>query len=268
MLKSKKIAVIGAGNMGGALITGLIKSGNAGDILAVDPDKNRLEELSRDLGIQVAYPAGDELAGCDIVILAVKPQIIGTVLEDIRGALDKESLFISIAAGVDIAYLTKALGGDRRIIRAMPNTPALVGAGITAFSPGKQVSRKDIEIAEAVFSSVGRVVQVQEKCMDAVTALSGSGPAYVFLILEALADGGVHEGLPRDIAQELAVHTVLGAARLLIEKNEHPSRLRDQVTSPGGTTIAGLLELEKRGLRSALMNAIKSAAARSRELKK
>ncbi len=268
MLKSKKIAVIGAGNMGGALITGLINSGNASDILAVDPDENRLKKLSDGLNIQVASKAGNELAGCDIVIMAVKPQIIDTVLEDIRGCANPEALFISIAAGVDIAYLAKTLGEDRRIIRAMPNTPALVGAGITALAPDKQVSQENIKCAEAVFSSVGRVVRVKEEWMDAVTALSGSGPAYVFLILEALADGGVHEGLPRDIAQELAAHTVLGAARLLIEKKEHPSRLRDQVTSPGGTTIAGLLELEKRGLRSALMNAIKSAAARSRELNK
>lgn len=268
MLKSKKIAVIGAGNMGGALLTGLVSSGKAGDILAVDPDKQRLEKLSEDLNIQVASKAGDELAGCDIVILAVKPQIIDSVLEDVRGTANKEALFISIAAGVDIAYLAKALGGDRRIIRAMPNTPALVGAGITALSPGKKASQKDLQTAEAVFSSVGRVVHVREKCMDAVTALSGSGPAYVFMILEAMADGGVEEGLPRDIALELAAHTVLGAARLLIEKKEQPSRLKDQVTSPGGTTIAGLLELEKRGLRSALMSAIKSAAARSRELNK
>ena len=268
MLKSKKIAVVGAGNMGGALLTGLVKSGNAGDILAVDPDKKRLEELSRDLGIEVAYPAGDELAGCDIVILAVKPQIIGTILEDIRGGIDKEALIISIAAGVDLAYLTRYLGEDKRIVRAMPNTPALVGAGITAISGGKQVSQKDLQTAEAVFRCVGRVVEVREECMDAVTALSGSGPAYIFMILEALADGGVEEGLPMDIAQELAAYTVLGAARLLIEKKEHPSHLKEQVTSPGGTTIAGLLELEKRGLRSALMSAIKSAAARRRELKK
>jgi pyrroline-5-carboxylate reductase len=267
MLKNKRITVIGAGNMGGALVTGLVSSGNAGDILAVDPDKKRLDELSRSLNIRTATEAGDELRETDIVLLAVKPQIIEEVIKNIQGIANPQALFISIAAGIGLDYLAEHLGNDRRIIRAMPNTPALVGAGITALSPGSQIREEDLKVAEALFSSVGEVVRAHEEWMDAVTALSGSGPAYVFLILEALADGGVHEGLPRDIAQKLAAHTVLGAARLLIEKKEHPGRLKDQVTSPGGTTIAGLLELEKRGLRSAIMNAVRSAAARSKELK-
>lgn len=267
MLKKKKITVIGAGNMGGALITGLVNSGNAGDILAVDPNKDRLEELSRSLSIQTATEVGDGLKETDIVLLSVKPQIIEEVLKNIQGVANPQALFISIAAGISLDYLAEHLGRERRVIRAMPNTPALVGAGITALSPGAQIREEDVKVAETLFSSVGEVVRVREEWMDAVTALSGSGPAYVFLILEALADGGVHEGLPRDIAQKLAAHTVLGAARLLIEKKEHPGRLKDQVTSPGGTTIAGLLELEKRGVRSAIMNAIRSAAARSKELK-
>jgi len=267
MLGNKKITVVGAGNMGGALITGLVSSGNAGDILAVDPNQQRLDELSRNLNIRTVTEVGEELKGADVVLLAVKPQIIGEVLTTIQGVANPQALFISIAAGIGLDYLAEHLGKDKRIIRAMPNTPALVGAGITALSPGEEVQQEDMKVAEALFSSVGEVVRVREEWMDAVTALSGSGPAYVFLILEALADGGVHEGLPRDIAQKLAAHTVLGAARLLIEKKEHPGRLKDQVASPGGTTIAGLLELEKKGVRSAMMNAVRRAAARSKELK-
>ena len=268
MLRNKKITVIGAGNMGGALVTGLVNSGQAGEILVVDPDQKRLAELSKNIGIQTAVEVGDTLKNADIVLVAVKPQIIDTVLENIRDKANPQALFISIAAGVGLASLTARLGGEKRIIRVMPNTPALVGAGITALSPGERIQEGDLQVAEALFSSVGRVVRVREEWMDAVTALSGSGPAYVFLILEALADGGVEEGLPRDIAQELAAYTVLGAARLLIEKKEHPGRLKDQVASPGGTTIAGLFELEKGGVRSALISAVKSAAARSKELKK
>jgi pyrroline-5-carboxylate reductase len=202
------------------------------------------------------------------VVLSVKPQAMNKLLQEIKPALDQSKLVISIAAGVPIAAIERQVGHGVRIIRTMPNTPALVGAGATALSPGEHATEADLAQARALFEAVGMAVVVDEPLLDAVTGLSGSGPAYIFLIIEALSDGGVKAGLARDQAQELAAQTVLGSAKLLIETGEHPGRLKDQVTSPGGTAIAGLHTLEAGGLRTTLMDAVEAATQRSRELGK
>jgi pyrroline-5-carboxylate reductase len=203
-----------------------------------------------------------------IIVLSVKPQVMEKVLAEIGPSLDASKLVISIAAGIPIAALERQVGHGVRVIRTMPNTPALVGAGATALSPGEHATEADLAQAKALFDAIGMTVVVDEPLLDAVTGLSGSGPAYIFLIIEALADGGVKAGLARDQAQELAAQTVLGSAKLLIETGEHPGRLKDQVTSPGGTAIAGLHTLEAGGLRTTLMDAVEAATFRSRELGK
>jgi pyrroline-5-carboxylate reductase len=203
-----------------------------------------------------------------IVILSVKPQAMNKLLDEIAGALDDTKLVISIAAGVPIAAIERKVGHGVRIVRTMPNTPALVGAGATALSAGEHATQEDLRQAKALFDAVGRAVIVDEELLDAVTGLSGSGPAYIFLIIEALSDAGVKVGLARQQAQELAAQTVLGSAKLLIDTGEHPGRLKDQVTSPGGTAIAGLHTLEAGGLRTTLMDAVEAATRRSKELGK
>jgi pyrroline-5-carboxylate reductase len=203
-----------------------------------------------------------------IVVLSVKPQAMNKLLDEIGAVLDAGKLVISIAAGVPIAAIERKVGHGVRIVRVMPNTPALVGAGATALSPGEHATPADLLQAKALFDAVGKAVVVDEPLLDAVTGLSGSGPAYIFLIIEALSDAGVKMGLARVQAQDLAAQTVFGSAKLLIETGEHPGRLKDQVTSPGGTAIAGLHTLEAGGLRTTLMNAVESATRRSHELGK
>jgi pyrroline-5-carboxylate reductase len=202
----------------------------------------------------------------EVVVLAVKPQILDQVLRGVSNELTREKLVISVAAGVPIAALERRLHPPMRIIRTMPNTPATVGAGATALAPGEHATAADLEVAKKIFNSVGITVQLEESQLDAVTGLSGSGPAYVFLIIEALADAGVKVGLARRSALQLAAQTVFGSAKLLIESGQHPGLLKDGVTSPGGTAIAGLHTLEAGGLRNVLMNAVEAATRRSREL--
>jgi pyrroline-5-carboxylate reductase len=201
-----------------------------------------------------------------VVILAVEPQVLDEVLTEIAGALNPQSLIISVAAGYPISRVAGRLKPGQRIVRAMPNTPSSVLEGVTALSFGTGVSEEEARIAQAIFESVGKVVEVEERLMDAVTGLSGSGPAYVYLMIEALADGGVKVGLSRPVAELLAAQTVLGAARMLIESGEHPGRLKDRVASPGGTTIAGLHKLEEGRMRATLMAAVEAATQRSQEL--
>ena len=204
----------------------------------------------------------------DIVILSVKPQVIERVLVEITSVVDDRKLVISIAAGIVISRIEKALKDGAHVVRVMPNTPALVLAGAAAIAGGKNATSNDLALAQSIFNSVGRAVIVEEKLMDAVTGLSGSGPAYVFMIIDALSDAGVKAGLPRQLALELAAQTVYGAAKMVLETKEHPGKLRDMVTSPGGTTIEGLHALEKGKLRATLINAVEAATARSRELGK
>ena len=207
----------------------------------------------------------EAVVSSDVVVLAVKPQVTAEVLKEIGDVLTKR-LVISVVAGVRLGRIIEACGPQARVIRAMPNTPAMVGEGMTALAIGLGVEESEVRCARQIFESVGRVVRVDERFMDAVTGLSGSGPAYVFLMIEAMADGGVKMGLPRETASLLAAQTVLGAARMVLETGQHPASLKDQVASPGGTTIAGLHRLEQGGLRGLLIDAVEAAVKRSQEL--
>jgi pyrroline-5-carboxylate reductase len=265
----KKIAFIGGGNMAEALIKGLIAAGTAAPdhILVTDISADRLAHLHQTYG--VTRTGNSEAAReADIILLCVKPQVVERALAEIASAIDDKKLVVSIAAGIATAKIEKALKEGSHVVRVMPNTPALVLAGAAALAAGKNATADDLALTQSIFNSVGRAVIVEEKLMDAVTGLSGSGPAYVFMIIDALSDAGVKAGLPRQLALELAAQTVYGAARMVLETNEHPGKLRDMVTSPGGTTIEGLHALEKGKLRATLMNAVEAATARSRELGK
>lgn len=264
----RKIAFLGAGNMAGALIKGLLHAEACApdEILAVDVRQERLEELAREHGVRIGRDLAEGAAWADVIVLATKPQVFDRVLPAIAVAITTDKLVVSVAAGVPLEVIEAHLPPGSRVVRTMPNTPALVDAGATAIARGTHASDDDIALARRIFDSVGLTVVLDESLLDAVTGLSGSGPAYIFLIIEALADAGVKVGLHRESAQQLAAQTVLGAAKLLIETGEHPGRLKDMVTSPGGTAIAGLHTLEAGGLRTTLINAVESATARSREL--
>lgn len=272
MLKDKKIAFIGSGNMAEALIRTLIDSSvfNPDSIICSDLSNKRLKYIHNNYNVSTTPDNVNAVQKADIIILSVKPQVMLTILEQISEAVNSSKLIISIAAGIGLDVIQNALNKDRsrklRLVRAMPNTPAMVQAGATALSKSEDTPGKDLKAAMEIFNAVGKVVEVTEEMMDAVTGLSGSGPAYVFLILEALADAGVKEGLPREIAMALSVQTVLGAAKLASESGDHPGKLKDMVTSPGGTTIAGLHALEQGGLKAVLMNAVGAATKRSKEL--
>lgn len=264
----RTIAFLGAGNMAEALIKGLLRAGTARPdaIIATGRRSERIEELQRTYGVRGSL---DNLAAAqeaEVIVLAAKPQAMDQLVVQVAPALDPRKLIISVAAGVPIAALERRLGAGARIIRAMPNTPSLVGAGACALSRGEHASEEDLAVATRIFQAVGTTTVVEESLLDAVTGLSGSGPAYIFLIIEALSDAGVKVGLPRYTAQKLAAQTVLGSAQLLIETGIHPGQLKDQVTSPGGTAIAGLHTLEAGGLRTTLINAVEAATRRAKEL--
>ncbi|HMC22485.1 MAG TPA: pyrroline-5-carboxylate reductase [Thermoanaerobaculia bacterium] len=266
-MSDKSIGFVGAGNMAEAMIRGLLRGEvfKPKQVTASAPREERQRELADKYGIR-ATADNREAAGQSIVVLSVKPQILSRVLEEVADAIGAESLVISIAAGVPVAAIQSKLRPGTRVVRAMPNTPALVDAGATAIARGEHARESDLEDAKRIFDAVGVTVVLDESQLDAVTGLSGSGPAYVFLILEALSDAGVKVGLSRRTAQLLAAQTLLGSAKLLIETNEHPGRLKDMVTSPGGTAITGLHTLEHGGVRTTLMNAVEAATRRSREL--
>ncbi|HYM37672.1 MAG TPA: pyrroline-5-carboxylate reductase [Nitrospiraceae bacterium] len=261
------IAMIGSGQMGEALIGGWLaaKTVSADALFATDASAERRDLMKRRFGVRVGSGNREAASWADVVVLAVKPQILDGVMKDLSPAL-ADKLVLSIAAGVTIAHLAKLAPKNTRVVRAMPNMPVLVRDGVSALSFGAGVTDKDQQFARRLFDAVGRAVVVEEKLMDAVTGLSGSGPAYVFLAIEALADGGVKMGLPRTVSDLLAAQTVLGAARMVLETGEHPAKLKDRVASPGGTTIAGLHRLEQGGLRAALMAAVEAASKRSEEL--
>lgn len=268
MLREKYITIVGAGNMAEALIRGLLHPAGvvpAEHIVASDVSKERLEALTQRYAIRTSRDNAEVVKPADIVILAVKPQIIQSVLQEISEHVDEKKLVISIAAGVKIDLIQEILR-PTRVVRVMPNIAALVHAAITAMSPGKYATENDIQIAGEIFNAVGETVVVEEKLMDAVTGLSGSGPAYVFHVINALADAGVRVGFSREIALKLAAQSVYGAAKMAIETQEHPMKLRDMVTSPGGTAITGIHILESHGLTAAIMNAVEAATRRSQEL--
>lgn len=269
-LIDKKLAVIGSGAMGSALVRGLIQSGKlkAEQIVASDIDEARLKQV-QPFGVQTTSDNKLAVRQSDIVLLCVKPQVIDEVLVDIAPAVDPQRhCVISIAAGITIARIESALPENTPVIRVMPNTPAQVLAGASAIALGTNATELHRQIAHEIFSAVGLVVDVPEKLIDAVTALSGSGPAYVFVFAEALADAGVNLGLPREVALKLAAQTLLGAAKMLLETGRHPAELKDMVTSPGGTTIAALSVLERNAFRGAIIEAVAAAHQRAKELAK
>lgn len=263
-----RIGFIGGGNMGEALIGGILEAGFVppARIWLSEPDRGRRERLVRGRRVRAAEGNADCVRRSDLVVLAVKPQQLPGVLAGIAPAVDRSKLLVSIAAGWSLAAIANRLGRPARLARAMPNTPALVGEGVTALAWGAGVRAAEKAAVRALFGSVGAVVEVDERLMNAVTGLSGSGPAYAFTVIQALADGGVQAGLPREAALELAARTLAGAASMVLQTGEHPLRLRDRVASPAGTTIRGIAELENRGVPGALMAAVVAAALRSREL--
>jgi len=265
-----KVAFLGVGAMGGALSRGVISAGflPAEDIIAYDPDPARLRELGASTGCRTALAAAEAVKQADAMVICVKPAVIGALLDEIAPAVRPEQLVISIAAGVRVASIESALPKGVPVVRVMPNTPAMVGEGMAAIAPSHQVSAQQRDFALGLMQSVGEAVVVDEKLMDAVTGLSGSGPAFVYIIIEALSDAGVSVGLPRDISTKLAAQTVLGSAKMVMQTGRHTGQLKDQVTSPGGTTIAGCAELERGGLRAALYNAVQAATRKSAELGK
>jgi pyrroline-5-carboxylate reductase len=268
LLKGKKIGFIGAGNMAGAIIKGLVNSRAvpAEDIMAADPDTGRLDTLNKDYHVHNVTDDNAQVAeACDIIIIAVKPQAAEAAMEKISPILKTGKLLISIAAGIKTEFY-EVYGRELRVVRVMPNTPAIAGEGAAAVCGGKHAAKEDINTALELFGAVGRAVSVTEKQMDAVTGLSGSGPAYVFKFIEALSDAGVKAGLARDVSTMLAAQTVLGSAKLVLETGEHPMKLKDMVTSPAGTTICGLHALEKGGFADSVMNAVEAAVKRSEEL--
>jgi len=265
---SLRIAVLGAGKMGGILLQAFLRSGLFGDnqIAATVAHDLRAEALSEQLGIAVTTDNRTAVRGADIVLLAVKPTQVVDLVRDIAPELPSHALLISIAASVKTSAIEAAAGGSHAVIRGMPNTPAMLGAGVTALCRGRFVNDDQLTLAQRIFSTVGRVVVVDERHMDAVTGLSGSGPAFLYIIIEALAEAGVNVGLPRDIATQLAAQTTFGAAKMVLETGNHPALLKDEVTTPAGCTVDGILELEEGGLRVTLIKAVKRATERAREL--
>jgi pyrroline-5-carboxylate reductase len=261
-----QIGFIGSGKMASALLEGILRAGiaQAADIILTDKLPAAAEELGRRTGAAARTSNLEVAQEATVLILCVKPDDVPKALLEAGDLTGK--LLISIAAGVPLRWLCEWAAGTPRLIRVMPNTAALIGQGAAAFAASEEATAEDLATAERIFGAVGIVVRVKEELLDAVTGLSGSGPAYVYTVIEALADGGVLMGLPRDVALRLSSQTVLGAAAMVLQTGQHPGQLRDQVTSPGGTTIAGIEALEEAGLRSALIGAVRAAAERSREL--
>lgn len=268
MLKSKQVGIVGTGNMGEALIKGLLHGHvcRPEQIICSDARPDRLKAIRENYGVKGTSHNTEVVKQSDIVILAVKPQIMKPVVEEIAKYLDLSKLIISIAAGVPLEAIESCAKKELKLIRVMPNICVSVREGASAISWGKHTVKEDLMMAKTIFDSVGKSLFIEENLLDAVTGLSGSGPAYIFLIIDALADAGVKVGLSRSDALVLASQTVLGAARMLIETDEHPGKLKDLVTSPGGTAIAGLHTLEAGGLRTTLINAVEVATQRSKAL--
>lgn len=270
MHNGKRVALVGGGNMAEAMLRGFLAARLVApdDLWVSDVREDRLAYLAKAYCVRTAPSNAEVARQADIVLLAVKPQVVRPVLDGLADVVADDTLIISIMGGIPTAAIAERFPRPVRVVRVMPNTPALILEGVSALACGAQATAQDLETAKRLFEAVGKVVVVDESLMDAVTGLSGSGPAYVFVMIEALADAGVKVGLPRDVAQFLAAQTVRGAACMVLETGKHPGELKDMVASPGGTTIAGLHALEQGGLRAALMNAVEAATIRSRELGK
>ena len=263
-----RIGFLGAGQMATALAKGWATAGllDLTHSLASDPYPAAREKFQATTGIRATNSNAEVIAAADVLVLAVKPQMMSAVLPEAAATISAKHLVVSIAAGITLKQLAELLGADTRLVRVMPNTPCLVGASATGYCVGPKATAADGELVGKLFRSVGNAFAVPENLLDAVTGLSGSGPAYVYVMIEALADGGVRVGLPRDIALSLAAQTVFGAAKMVLETGSHPAALKDAVASPGGTTIAGLHALERAGFRAGLMDAVEAAAKRATEL--
>jgi pyrroline-5-carboxylate reductase len=270
MFSDENIGFIGGGNMGEALVRGLIAASlfSSEKISVYDADQTRTDYLEKVYGIKGRRSIGEIAEICGIIVLAVKPQVMLQVLHTLRSHLSKKPLVISIAAGISLSTLEGSLPEGTPVIRVMPNATALVQKSASALSRGKSVSDQQMQMGMSLFNAIGKAVQVEEKLMNAVTGLSGSAPAYILLVIEALIDAGVHTGLPRDTARELVVQTVIGTSTMLEITKKHPAELKDMITSPGGTTIHGLQVLELRSVRGALMECVEVAVKRSAELGK
>jgi pyrroline-5-carboxylate reductase len=266
-LQSRKIGCIGVGNMGGAIISGISGSVPSSSLFIFDADRPRAEKLSALCGASISGSAREMAETCDIIIIAVKPGIVPEVLEEIK-PFSMNRTIVSIAAGITIERMESILGGDRNIIRAMPNTPALVREGMTVIASNRHTDEASLNAVREIFSGIGTALIMPESQLDAVTGVSGSGPAYVFTFIQAMADGAVKMGIPRGEALTLAAQTVLGAAKMVLEEKQNPISLRDSVTSPGGTTIDAVHVLEQRGFSGAIMSAIEAATEKSRLLGK
>jgi len=268
MLKDKTLAVLGAGKLGETLIKGLLEAGvtTPAAITVTAGHRQRLDQLREKYRLAGTLSNEKAAGAADIVIVAVKPQTVPKVLSEISCALRPAQLLISVAASVSTAFIEKHLKQPIPVVRAMPNTPCLLKQGMTGLAAGSNAGREQIDLARFIFDSVGRTVVVDEKHMDAITGLSASGPAFIYIIIESLAEAGVKVGLPRDIATELAAQTVLGSGAMVLETNEHPAKLKDMVTTPAGCTIDGILELEDGGLRVTLIKAVVKATERAKEL--
>ncbi len=265
-----KLALIGAGKLGEGLLSALLESRTLAasqlEATVAQAEQARADELAGRYGIKAHTNNRQAVKGAAVVLMALKPYQVAAVLREVKGSLPKDALVISVAASVTTAMIERELGRAARVVRAMPNTPCLIRQGMTALALGKHATPADAEVAQNIFGAMGRAVLVDEKHLDAVTALSGCGPAYVYMIIEALGDAGVDLGLPRDLATQLASQTLLGASAMVLQTGEHPAKLKDVVTTPAGCTIEGLLELEDGGLRTTLIKAVLRAAARSREI--
>ncbi len=266
----QKIAIIGTGRIGMALLGGLIQSHlfKPEHIIATARTESTLEKISSVYNVLTTTDNRQAVSQADIVLLCVKPQNVKEILLEISPAIRPEQLIISVLAGITTKAIQNMLGSPNPIVRAMPNIPVVVDAGATAIAAGQMVESHHLELAKQIFAAVGKVVVVRESQMDAVTGLSGSGPAYIYMVIEALIDGGVKVGLSRDVSTELAIQTVLGAALLMQKSGKHPAVLKDEVTTPGGTAIAAIHELEEHGLRNMLISAVETATHRSAELRK
>jgi pyrroline-5-carboxylate reductase len=265
---NRKIVIIGGGNMGRSLLRGILNARLTppDNLTVVEIHPGRMESFPREYGVRAVGRAADVVGEADIIILAVKPTTLNDVLASIDQVVVPRQLIISIIAGVEASYIRDRLGKQNPVVRVMPNIAATVDAAASAIAPCPPATEEHLALAEAIFAAVGEVVRVEEEHIDAVTGLSGSGPAYIYMIIEALCDGGVKMGLPREIAMKLATQTVFGAAKLVKETGQHPATLKDQVTTPGGTTISAVHELEERGLRAMLISAVVTATERSRAL--
>ena len=267
---SDKVGFIGCGNMGGALIKGFVSSEQVAskDIYVTDKNKEKVELLAHEYGVASCVDAKELAKAVDFIILAVKPDMIAVVLEEVGADIIKNKILISIAAGVTIKSIKKSIGLDCRVVRVMPNTPALVGEGLSAICYGDSIKDEEKHFIKQLFKSVGKVVEIEEKHMNAITALSGSSPAYVFMFIEAMADAAVRMGITRDMAFAVAAQTVLGAAKMVLETGKHPGQLKDMVCSPSGTTIEAVYQLEKRGFRGTIMKAMGECFEKAEEMSK